>query len=310
MHGSPRSIRRVLKGFGLSLLGTAAAIAVAPSPASAQVQYPGIPWSDLLPPVASPSQQRPAGVAHCRNPGLHCVSNALHRLRLARDRFGCDHRGVFATTYMTLTRTFRGMITEDPDMVRSRQYLFVEDALFANFYFRVLRAWERGDPVPEAWRIALSTAESGSVFGAQDMLLGINAHVQNDMPFVIAALGVRTRNGETRKPDHDAVNAVLTQAYQPVVDAIRKRFDPSLDLTNPSQVVIDDVAGLEAVRGWREVVWRHAEQLVNAKTPEERAQVAQRIETYAGLTAQLIAAVPVPGYRAEREAYCQSQLGT
>jgi hypothetical protein len=293
----------------MGALAVAAALAFAPSPASAQVEYPGIPWSGLLPPLPSPSQERPEGVANCRTPGLHCVSNALERLRRARDEFGCDHRGVFATTYMTLTRTFRRMIIEDPDMVEFRDYLFMEDALFANFYFRVLRAWEAGEPVPEAWRIALRTAESGSVFGAQDMLLGINAHVQNDMPFVLASLGLRTKSGKSRKPDHDAVNAVLTEAYAPVVRAIRNRFDPSIDLTNPTQVVIDDVAGLEAVRGWREVVWRHAEQLVNARTAAERAQVAQRIEDYAAVWAQLIASVPAPGYRAQRDAYCESRLG-
>ena len=173
----------------------------------------------------------------------------------------------------------------------------------------MLQAWDRGEPVPEAWRIAIEAAASGDFFGAQDMLLGINAHVQNDMPFVLAALGTRTRKGESRKPDHDAVNAVLTEAYQPVVDAIRERYDPSLDLTNPAQVPVDDIAGLEAVRGWREVVWRNAERLVNAETDAERAQVAQSIEDYAAAWAQLIAAVPAPTYGAQRDAYCQSQLG-
>jgi len=299
----------VLKRTGLGVLAVAAVLPAMPTHASGQVQYPGIPWSELLPPVATPNQQRPPGVAHCRNPGLGCISNALRRLRDARDRFGCDHRGVFATTYMTLTRTFRRMMVEDPDMVEFREYLFVEDALFANFYFRVQRAWDEGEPVPEAWRIANEAASSGDYFGAQDMLLGINAHVQNDMPFVIAALGTRTGDGESRKPDHDALNAVLTRAYQPVVDAVRKRFDPSLDLTNPAQVPVDDMAGLEAVRGWREVVWRNAERLVNAKTPAERSQVAQQIEAYAGLTARLIATPPAVGYGAERDSYCQSQLG-
>ena len=41
------------------------------------------------------------------------------------------------------------------------------------------------------------------------MLLGINAHVQNDMPFVIAALGLRNKKGGSRKPEHDLVNEVL-----------------------------------------------------------------------------------------------------
>ena len=146
-----------------------------------------------------------------------------------------------------------------------------------------------GEPVPEAWRIAQEAAAAGDYYGAQDMLLGINAHVQNDMPFVLAALGLSDRDGRSRKPDHDAGNAVLADAYQPVVDAIRERYDASLDLTNPSQVLIDDVAGLEVVQTWREVVWRNAERLADAKTNEERGQVAASIEAYAAGNAQVIA---------------------
>lgn len=103
--------------------------------------------------------------------------------------------------------------------------------------------------MPDAWRIAFDTAAAGDRFGAQDMLLGINAHVQNDMPFVIAALGVRTANDDSRKLDHDAMNEALRRGYQPVIDAVRERYDPSFDLTNPSQAPIDDAAGLEMVRG-------------------------------------------------------------
>ena len=72
------------------------------------------------------------------------------------------------------------------------KYLYTEDGLFANFYFKVIRAWRRGEPIPEAWRIAFQAAEDGDKAGVQDMLLGINAHVQNDMPFVLASLGLRT----------------------------------------------------------------------------------------------------------------------
>jgi Family of unknown function (DUF5995) len=73
-------------------------------------------------------------------------------------------------------------------------------------------------------------------------------------------------------------------------------------------VPIDDVAGLEAVRGWREIVWRNAERLVNAQTDAERAQVAAQIESYAALNAKLISAAPALGYGATRDAYCQQQL--
>jgi hypothetical protein len=142
------------------------------------------------------------------------------------------------------------------------------------------------------------------------MLLGINAHVQNDMPFLIAALGVRTPDGETRKPDHDAVNEVLNRAYEPVVTAIRQRYDPSIGLTNPDLVTADDIGGLETVRVWRELVWRNAERLLDAETDAQRQVVANQIQTNAAVWARGIAAVQVPGIRASRDTYCAKQAGS
>jgi hypothetical protein len=136
------------------------------------------------------------------------------------------------------------------------------------------------------------------------MLLGINAHVQNDMPFVLASLGLRTRDGRSRKPDHDFTNGTLNRGYERVVEAVRKRYDPAMDLTNPPLIPLDDLAGLELTRTWREIVWRNAERLLNARTRAERTQVALSIEEYAATSARLIAAGGLPGYGAERDAYC------
>ena len=92
-------------------------------------------------------------------------------------------------------------------------------------------------------RLALTTAIVALVVGSSNffqgswlvmvlvpilmlLLLGINAHVQNDMPFVLAALGLRARDGGSRKEDHDAINEVLDRSYPDVVNAVRDRFDP------------------------------------------------------------------------------------
>jgi hypothetical protein len=214
---------------------------------------------------------------------------------------------VFATTYLELTRTLRSTLREHPRFFRRPRYLYVEDALFADVYFRTVRAAAAGRRVPPAWRIAFGTARSGDANAGQDMLLGINAHVQNDMPFVLAALGLRTRSGASRKPDHDRFNAVLDRAYEPVVQAVARRYDPLLFTTNASWSPIDDVAGLEVVKEWREGVWRNAERLVAARTRAERRRVADQIEQNAALWARSIAAVQEPpGYRAQRDAYCRA----
>jgi Family of unknown function (DUF5995) len=141
------------------------------------------------------------------------------------------------------------------------------------------------------------------------MLLGINAHVQNDMPFVIAALGVREPDGTSRKPDHDAMNEALNRGYEPVVEAVRERYDPTMSVTNTRLATLDNIGGLELARIWREAVWRNAERLLAARTEAERALVAQQIEANAASWATGIAATQMPGVRASRDAYCERQLG-
>jgi hypothetical protein len=239
---------------------------------------------------------------------MKCVRVTMKRMRELQSELGCDHRAVFATTYLTLTETYYELLREQPDFVDDRKYLFTEVAHFANYYFRTLHANARGEEVPPAWEIALDTARDADVNGAQDMLLGINAHVQSDMAFVIAELGLETPDGKSRKPDHDVVNAVLDMAYQRVVDEVERRYDPYLAFTNPDGVPADDAAGLEMVRTWREDVWRNAERLTNAKSEEERRQVADSIESNAASWAQGIAAFKTPGDRARRDAYCAAQL--
>ncbi len=107
---------------------------------------------------------------------------------------------MFATTYLELTKAIRQLLDDVPNVVRDPDYLYTEDALFANFYFDEISDWEEGRGVAPAWRIAFEQAGRGHITGAQEMLLGINAHVQNDMPFVIAALGVRGRTGRRASP--------------------------------------------------------------------------------------------------------------
>ena len=265
-------------------------------------------WERFLPALPSPTEIQPHSVPHCRRATMRCLDVEVARLRNAQERFGCDHRGVFATTYLELTKTLRRVLRERPDFLRYPRYLYVEDALFANVYFRSVRRDRHGKSVPEAWRIAFDAARSKDLNAAQDMLLGINAHVQNDMPFVLAALGVRTRSGASRKEDHDAVNEVLDRAYANVVHAVRDRFDPQVGTTNSDATPLDDVAGLELVKGWREQVWRNAERLLNADDDAERRQVADQIKENAANWARGIAAVEQSGYRETRDAYCQDKL--
>ncbi|HEX2127873.1 MAG TPA: DUF5995 family protein [Solirubrobacterales bacterium] len=304
LAGACRRVRVLAVGVSALVLGVGA---VGTPGAGADV--PNISWTELLPALPSPPQSAPNRVAHCRKARLKCVRFQIERMEALQARLGCDHKAVFTTTYLELTRVLYEKVKADPAYFVFPKFFFREDALFANVYFRTVRAWELGEPVPPAWRIAFETAETGEVSGAQDMLLGINAHVQNDMPFVLASLGLRNRAGTSRKPDHDKANDALASGYEPVVRAVGGRFDETMSLTNPDWLIVEDIVGLELVRVWREQVWRNAERLVNARTAAEREQIAREIQAYAAGWAAGMAAVQVPGLRAARDEYCARQLG-
>ena len=293
------------------LLGSAAVGARADSLTGTSDEVAGalnFPWPDLLPAFPTAANPQPGPVPGCEEPSLRCIDLEITRMRDLRRRLGCDHRAVFATTYLVLTRTLRATLRASPSFFADPRYLYTEDALFADYYFRTVADYAGGRPVPRAWRIAFDTAAHGGANAAQDMLLGINAHVQRDMPFVLAQLGLRRPDGTSRKRDHDHVNDVLERAYEPVVQAIARSYDPFVSVSNAGASPLDNIAGLELVKGWREGVWRNAERLLNATTDAQRQSVANSIELNAAAWARNIAAGRFPGYRARRDAYCAQHI--
>ena len=266
---------------------------------------PNIDWTTLLPPLPSPANVQPHDIPGCATPSIGCIDQEIAQMKALKARLGCDHRAVFDTTYLVLTQTLRDTMAADPRFFDDPDWLYYEDAEFGHLYFSTMAAYDAGQKVAPAWQIAFDTAKRGSVSAFQDMLLGINAHVQNDMPYMLAAVGLRKPDGTTHKPDHDRFNEVLRRAFTPVIAAV-SGFDSLMGVMAPSWTPIDDLAGLQLVMAWREVVWREAEQLTGAKTPRQRQLVEDAIAENAALSARLIAATPFPGYRPVRDAYCRA----
>ena len=128
-----------IRGRG-ALLASLAALACAAPPASAQYLDPTPPWPQLLPARPTTDGTQPGPVPGCERASPKCVERAIRRMRAFRDRFGCDHRAVFAATYLIVTETVRQTLREQPDFFDDRDWLISEDALFADYYFRALEA--------------------------------------------------------------------------------------------------------------------------------------------------------------------------
>lgn len=283
------------------------AVAVALSlPVAATAQAPNVHWESLLPPAPSTTAVQPGPQPGCEVATLACVEDVVAQLRALRAGFGCDHRGVFATAYLTLTEHLLTAMQNGDPAFDDVANLIWQDVRFAAYYYDALD----GVNVPGAWRIAFETAAAGDSSGGQDALLGISAHIQRDLPYVLADLGLRKPDGSSRKPDYDRVNDVLNRAFQDVIDEVGGTYDFSFSYLAPSQTFADDFAYLEMVRGWREGAWRNAERLLAAKTPAARARVAATIEANAETWATVFAfgRVGPPGWRAQRDAYCAANF--
>lgn len=241
-------------------------------------------WSTFLPALSS--NFTASTETDCTRGSTKCVDNTIREMTRRYDDLGCDHSSMFSFTYLVTTQEYRKAV-EDPAFFEDNAFVNHEDAVFGDFYFRAFDAWKKGtlDSVPPAWRIAFNAADRQEVTGMGNVLLGMNAHVNRDLPFVLNAIGLTKPDGTSRKPDHDRVNDFLNEVNKYLLTEAAKYLDPTVDDGDVPGTSMDNSAMVQLLVSWREGAWRNAERLAAAGSDAERAQVAQSIEDAAGYTA-------------------------
>jgi hypothetical protein len=231
----------------------------------------------------------------CREGAFECVARVVREMTRRFDALArhCDHDAIFALVYLRTTEVYR-------DTAESIGYADVasvtrEDALFADYYFRAFDAHHSGrGSVPPAWQIAFDSANARALSAQGNAFLGVSAHIQRDLPFVLYELA--TEGYPVSYEDHTLVNEFLAQVD--VAPEIISRFDP----TYPPG------SDISLIAAWREAAYRNFERLRDA-TPVERVVIAAEIEYSAALFAQNIVASTayLPGSSSdERDAYCRA----
>jgi len=268
---------------------------------------PFVGWTALLPALAIPYDV--TSPDDCAAGRTQCVDKTVREMTKRFDPLvsSCDHNAIFALVYLRVTEEYRRTI--DAPFFDNTPFVNYEDGIFAHYYFAAYDAWASGQraEVPPAWRLAFDSARNRQVSASGDLLLGINAHVQRDLPFVLYRIGLVAPDGSSRKPDHDRVDEILNRVTDDVVSEIARRFDPTIDDTNlPGPV--DDFTLFQLLVAWRESAWRNAEALAAAPTAGARDLIARQIESNAATTAAEIKLAtqypPLSSGRADRDSYC------
>jgi hypothetical protein len=236
----------------------------------------------------------------CRAGAIRCVDGVIREMKrrvgsLARS---CDHDAVFALTYLRTTEVFRDTaLTLGYDNVSS---VVREDALFADYYFRAYDAYRAGpldsgqSGAPPAWRIAFDAAKARRMPAQGNAFLGISAHIQRDLPFVLYDL--YAQGHPVSYEDHTLVNEFLAQVD--VAPEIIARFDPTYPAGGDISLIV----------AWREAAFQNFERLRDA-SDAERVVIGAEIDYAAALAAAAIVdslAYPEGEDSSERDAFCEA----
>ena len=170
-----------------------------------------------------------------------------------------DRLGYFAALYRQVTLEVRkgiqqGFFDDGPRMDRL-------DATFANRYFAAHDAWKSGGEITRSWKVAFTAMENPSSIILQDLLVGINAHINLDLG-IAAAEVCPGSDIQSLQGDFFKINQILANLIQPV-EAVVARFSPLIGL-------LERVGGKDAAEvlnfsmdAARDDAWRHAVMLAH-----------------------------------------------
>ena len=274
---------------------------------------PFIGWTAQLAPL--PVGYEPSSSDICAAGRVSCVQRTIQRMqsRYASLSASCVHTGVFALTYLRVTQQYLETATT-PGFYSDPAFVNHEDSVFASLYFSAYDNWAAGRraDVPVAWRVAFDAAKARQVTGVGDLLLGINAHVNRDLPFTLAAIGLTKPDGTSRKPDHDRVDVMLNMVVDRLVKELATHYDPTIAAADFAPYGTGYTGLMQLLVAWRETAWRQAELLTAAPTADARAKVAAIIEATAASQARAIVAtnsfVPPVTSTVGRDATCAAYV--
>ena len=268
-------------------------------------------WSDLLPSLTSGFD--PTSENECVAGRISCVDKAIKEMRRRFEPMAkaCDHNAVFGLAYLRTTQTYR-WAAATPGFFEDPAFVNHEDIVFATYYFDAYDNWAKGSgPVPKAWQIAFDAAKNKKVSGSGNVFLGMGAHVNRDLPYVLAGIGLVKPDGTSRKADHDKVNEFLNKVTNPLLAEVAARFDTAAN-SAAGPALLGYTSSFQMLAAWREAAWRNAERLANAPDAASRQLVEQSIEAYAaGINDTLAKGMGygLLGSSAARDAHCATNNG-
>jgi hypothetical protein len=202
---------------------------------------------------------------------------------IADARASGDRTGFFAALYHKVTAGVKEGIANGSFQDGERMAKL--DVTFANRYLVALDAWRSEQPLTDSWKIALDATKTSSLLILQQLLLGINAHINLDLG--IAA--VETMKGKVLDDIHtdfDTINTIIGSLTYQVLHEI-DRMSPLLSLIGLQGNNTNSFLIQFSIGNARDGAWCFAEDLSKQTGDNYAASIKTRDTDIATLAADL-----------------------
>ena len=194
-----------------------------------------------------------------------------------------DQRATFLSCYLMMTRNMLSAIRQQ----EFNDTAWVDELLhrFADYYFVALDAYEQDAmQAPPVWQVAHNAARQARGLPLQELLLGVNAHINYDLVLTLVDMlqpeweNLSEEQRVSRYTDHCHVNDVICGTIDAVQDQVIEPTMPVMDLIDKLLGPLDERLISHLITGWREQVWQNAMQLLQTREAEERARILRQVE--------------------------------
>ena len=198
-----------------------------------------------------------------------------------------DFRAVFLRAYFITTRNISRAIHQQEDY--DNPIFFEPDWIrrlsgkFASLYFASLATFNKDRQEERAWKLAHGMATDKGSSVVQDLLLGINAHINYDLPVALHQNFLEHDDGPDfislakRKFDHDQVNNILIRSFDDISDTIPREYGGSMKAVDLLTGDIYEKLTHLGLRHYRERVWWDSISLLSARSEDQRQLVMHKL---------------------------------
>jgi hypothetical protein len=205
-----------------------------------------------------------------------------------------DAAGYFPALYSRVTTQIADSIEQGEFDDGARMNAFATD-----FASRYIRARTKEIPRPRCWQATWDVAGDGNLLIVQHILLGINAHVNYDLPQSVVAVARETGDLDGAHKDFNTVNAVLASASVGVM----RDLDRVSRWTTEAAALGGGRAFNFSLHAARTQAWNTAERLYTAddeRTRAEDSELDELVSVIAYLITRPPLVVAVPAWFARR----------